>query len=137
MKRQFLKNTREVKSPKLELTPLIDVIFILVIFFAVTTTFVQQKKGLKLQLPNAVSVETPKKSIVISIDRQQRVYWNSLQISESNVSEKVASAIKTNPNQGILLQADKQTPYSRIIFILDAIRKSGCSNVMLEAEISS
>ena len=137
MKRRYLKRGRNMQFPKLELTPLIDVIFILVIFFAVTTTFVQEKKGIKLSLPNAVSVESPKKSVIISIDRNQRVYWNSVPISESVIADKVSLHMKNNPDQGIVLQADEQTPYNRVIYVLDSIRRSGCSNVMLEAEIKT
>ena len=59
MARHYIPSKRQAQMPKFELTPLIDVIFILVIFFAVTTSFIQERKGLKLMLPSAVSVEQP------------------------------------------------------------------------------
>ena len=134
-RRQFF-NQPKIAQPKFELTALIDVIFILVLFFAVTTTFENQRQGLKLTLPNAIAIETPKKAITISIDRNQRVYWNGKRISEANVAAKVKAAMAASPSQQILLQADKRTPYARVIAVLDAIRRSGCSQVMLEAEKS-
>ena len=136
MTRRFVKRGVSKSNPRFELTALIDIIFILVLFFAVTTSFQQQRKGLNLTLPSAVSVEKPKKSITISIDRNQRIYWNGQRVSEVNIASRVKQAMDQNPKQQIVLQADKKTPYVRVVSVLDAIRRSGCSQVMLEAEKS-
>ena len=124
------------RQPRFELTALIDVIFILLIFFAVSSSFHQQQRGLNLTLPSAVATEAPKKTITISIDRQQRVYWNGNRISEAALATKIAKQIKQVPNQAIMLQADKATPYVRVVNVLDAIRQSGGQNVMLQAQRS-
>jgi len=136
MSRQFIVSKRVKKKPRFELTALIDVMFILVLFFAVSTSFNQKQTGLNLTLPSAKSVESPKKAVTISIDRNQRIYWNGVRLSEERVSQKVAEMLKENPDQQVILQADKQTPYLRVISVLDTIRRSGCSTVMLEAEKS-
>lgn len=134
MKLKLIKRDNPESKPRFELTALIDVIFILVLFFAVSTSFQQERKGLNLTLPSAVSVEKPKESITISIDRNQRIYWNGTLLGQTHIASRVQEAIAQNPQQQIVLQADKSTPYVRIISVLDAIRSSGCSNVMLEAE---
>ncbi|MGC6367119.1 MAG: ExbD/TolR family protein [Candidatus Marinamargulisbacteria bacterium] len=137
MARNFIQPSVENKRlPRFELTALIDVIFILLIFFAVSSSFHQQQRGLKLTLPSAIATQAPKKSITISIDRQQRVYWNGTRISESGLATKIANQIKQTPNQAIMLQADKATPYVRVVNVLDAIRQSGGQNVMLQAQRS-
>ena len=87
-------------------------------------------------MPSAVATEAPKKTITISIDRQQRVYWNGNRISEAALATKIAKQIKQVPNQAIMLQADKATPYVRVVNVLDAIRQSGGQNVMLQAQRS-
>ena len=134
MARRFLLKSRSLAQPKLELTALIDVIFILVLFFAVSTSFQQERKGLTLTLPTALAVEKPSAAVTISIDRNQRLYWNGARVQESNIAAKVKARMVNNPDQQIVLQADKGTPYLRVISVLDAIRRSGCSQVMLEAE---
>ncbi len=136
MSRRFLSKKRQLTGPRFELTALVDVIFILVLFFAVTTSFEKERKGIQLTLPTAVSVEKPKKSITIAIDRNQLLYWNGERVSEKNIAIKVKQIIEKNPNQQIILQADKETPYLRVVSVLDAIRRAGCSQVMLEAEKS-
>ncbi len=134
MARRFLLKSRSLAQPKLELTALIDVIFILVLFFAVSTSFQQERKGLTLTLPSAVAVEKPLKAVTISIDRNQRLYWDGVRVQESNIASKVKVSMVKNPDQQIILQADKRTPYLRVVSVLDAIRRSGCSQVMLEAK---
>ena len=136
MKRKFFNIEKKSSKPRFELTPLIDIIFILVLFFAVTSTFVDQKKGIQLTLPSASAIEQTKKSVVISVDKNQRVHWNGKRINESAIQGKVVSLIKASPDQQIVLQADKSTPYVRVVSILDAIRNSGCYNVMLQAKQS-
>lgn len=134
MARQFILRNRSKTGPRFELTALIDVIFILVLFFAVTTSFEDEQEGLQLTLPNAVAIEKPKAAVTISIDRNQLLYWNGTRISEDNIAAKVKQNLTINPDQQIVLQADKETPYLRVISVLDAIRRSGSSKVMLEAE---
>ena len=136
MRLQFIKCDAPESKPRFELTALIDVIFILVLFFAVSTSFQPERNGINLTLPTAVSVEKPKESITISIDRHQRIYWNGVRVSQSHIATRVHQVVTQHPMQQIVLQADKNTPYVRIISVLDAIRSSGCSQVMLEAEKS-
>ena len=137
MTRQYFSIQKPHKCPRIELTPLIDVIFILLLFFVVTTNFVKEQKGLTVTLPTAMSLESTKPSVTISIDRQQRVYWNGERISELSISNHVRRVIQDDPNQPIVLQADQRTPYLRVVSVLDAIRHSGAVNVMLEAKKSS
>jgi len=136
MTRQFISGRQSLVSPKFELTSLIDVVFILVLFFAVSTSFQHERRVLKLTLPSSKSIETPKKSITISIDRNQRIYWNGKRISEATISKRVQHVMEQTPNHPIILQADKVTPYLRVVSVLDAIRNSGCTSVMLETKQS-
>ena len=133
-RRYISSNTGVVDRPKFELTSLIDVIFILLLFFAVSTSFNQNQKALSLTLPTAIAVETPKKSVIISVDRNQLVYWNSKRVSEKNISAKLVEYLKDNPDNAVIFQADKNTPYIRVVSVLDSIRRAGGNNIMLEAK---
>jgi biopolymer transport protein ExbD len=77
MARNYVSLASQALKPRFELTALIDIIFILVLFFAVSTSFTQQRQGLTLTLPNAVAVTKSPAVITISIDRKQRVYWHA------------------------------------------------------------
>lgn len=135
MARHYIStNITEATRPRFELTALIDIIFILLLFFAVSTSFNKNQKVLSLTLPTAIAVETPKKSVTISVDRNQLVYWNAKRISEKNISSKLVEYLKNNPENAIIFQADKNTPYIRVVSVLDAIRRAGGNNIMLEAK---
>lgn len=132
--RQYIRSSIPPTRFRFDMTSLVDVVFILVLFFAVSTDFSRHHRGVTLTLPSAVSSESSKDRVVISIDKQQRVYWNGRRISEKTISKQVQMALRDQPNQAILLQADQHTPYIRVVSVLDAIRLAGGVNVMLETD---
>jgi biopolymer transport protein ExbD len=136
MARNYVSLASQALKPRFELTALIDIIFILVLFFAVSTSFTQQRQGLTLTLPNAVAVTKSPAVITISIDRKQRVYWNGTRVSERQLAGRVQQVLERRSDHPILLQADRQTPYVRVVSVLDAIRMAGGHHVMLEAKRS-
>jgi biopolymer transport protein ExbD len=118
---------------RLEIAPLLDVIFILLIFFAVSTTVVMHN-GIKLQLPAAETVSEQKKGNILTIDRAQRVYINQKLISEQVISSKIADLVAKEKNIQVILKAHKSTPYDFVIRVLDDIRLGGCYDIVLEAK---
>lgn len=119
---------------RLELTPLIDIIFILLIFFAVSSTLVIQKQGIKLQLPTAESTTEQKDGALISIDGQQRIYLDEKMISLELISSRVGDLLKENKELKVIIHADETTPYNLVIRVLDKIRLGGCFNVALQTK---
>ena len=121
-------------SYKIELAPLLDVIFILLIFFAVSTSLILNHHGIQLNLPNAATADTEYKGVVLSIDQDQQLFLDDELISDSQLMSVISSHLETSPTFQVVLRADKQTPYHFVIHILDTVRLSGCSNVVLEVE---
>ena len=114
---------------ELNLTPLIDVVFLLLIFFMVSTTFEKQAK-LKVQLPSASSqaqVED-QKSIVIGIDAKGHYYINDRQVVNTSL-DTLKTAIKqiTKGNTDIIvtLRADAKTPHQSVVTAMDAASQLG------------
>lgn len=126
--------TKKSHSIKIELAPLIDIIFILIIFFAISTTLITQQQGLKLQLPSASTAVSYKAALSISIDHKQSIYINKKKVTVTHIKTMVAAGIKANPNLKVTLQADQNTPYALLIRVMDTIRKGGCFNIILEAQ---
>jgi biopolymer transport protein ExbD len=123
-----LKPNRE-DNIELNLTPLIDVVFLLLIFFMVSTTFEKQAK-LKVQLPDSsAQVEVQdKKSITIGIDAKGHYYINDRQVVNTSL-ETLKIAIKkiTNGDKDIIvvLRADAQTPHQSVVTAMDAASQLG------------
>ena len=114
---------------ELNLTPLIDVVFLLLIFFMVSTTFEKQAK-LKVQLPSAstqAQVED-QKSVVIGIDAKGHYYINDRQVVNTSLETlKVAIKKITNGNTDIVvtLRADAKTPHQSVVTAMDAASQLG------------
>ena len=75
-------NKKKRHKAKLELTPLVDIIFILLLFFAVSTTLITQKQGINVALPDAKTVIENDEGIVISINKDNLVYWEKQRIEK-------------------------------------------------------
>jgi len=114
---------------ELNLTPLIDVVFLLLIFFMVSTTFEKQAK-LKLQLPSA-SVEAKvadQKTVVIGIDAKGHYFINDRQLVNTSLETlKIALKKVTNGQKDIpvTLRADAKTPHQSVVTAMDAASQLG------------
>jgi len=114
---------------ELNLTPLIDVVFLLLIFFMVSTTFEKQSK-LKLQLPDssAVAEVQDQKSITIGIDAKGHYYINDRQVVNTSLATlKVALEKITDGKKDMLviLKADAKTPHQSVVTAMDAAGQLG------------
>lgn len=131
----FIQRLQQKKqTTKLELAPLIDVIFILLLFFAVSSTLVLQNKGIKLELPMAETSVKEKKGIFVSLTKEGTLKLNKETITHTKLQEKIQKLIQETPNIPISFFADRRVTYEHVITTLDHIRLAGGSNIVLEAE---
>ncbi len=113
---------------------MIDLVFTLLIFFAVSSTLVMTQKGMAIQMPSAESIVVQKKGLTLSIDEKQQIYLQGKRIESHQVRNTVNTLIQDTPDLHIILSADERTPYHFIIHILDEVRLGGCFDVVLEAK---
>ena len=123
-----LKPNRE-DNIELNLTPLIDVVFLLLIFFMVSTTFEKQAK-LKVQLPDSsAQIETQdQKSITIGIDAKGHYYLNDRQVVNTSLDTlKIAiqKITKGDKDMIVILKADAKTPHQSVVTAMDAASQLG------------
>jgi biopolymer transport protein ExbD len=125
---------RRHDSLRLELTPLLDIIFILLIFFAVSTSLMTHYQGLELALPQAETVSEEKAGLVISVTVNKDIIINEQQVPLSTLSTVIQTVLTQNPDTKMILNADQNLSYSFIVEILDKIRLGGTSDIILQAE---
>ena len=125
-----------IRRPKpfirVEIAPLIDIIFILLIFFAVNTTLMINQQGLKLDLPSAVSSEKNDKGVVISIDPKGQIFVKETRVQLDQLQVKIKEILDMDPDSEMLLNSDKSIPYETIIAVLDQVRLAGSYNISLQ-----
>jgi biopolymer transport protein ExbD len=131
-----MKFRSDQKNTNLEinLTPLIDVVFLLLIFFMVSTTFVYTN-SLKVNLPKAKgeSVET-KKNINIVITKQGVITIDGKDVSKLTFGKKLQDLYSKNPNATIIIQADKDSKHGDVVFVMDESKKAGYDRFAIAAE---
>lgn len=123
-----------VEEVSINLTPLIDVVFLLLIFFMVSTTF-DTTSQLKITLPEASDRQTTKvpEKLSIVIDSEGRFYLNSRELS-SNKSAALMAAVERALNGSdipILIQSDAASPVQSLVTAMDVIGKLGLSQVYI------
>jgi biopolymer transport protein ExbD len=122
------------KPPKklgINLTSLIDVLFILIIFFTVSSTFLEQP-GIELKLPEAESSQShTAQKVIIYVDTGEQLFLNSEPVTLENLAQSVESLISAQTDKSVVLNADKQVPHGLVIKIMDSLRKRGIYKIVI------
>jgi len=119
-------------SPEIPMAPLIDAVFLLLIFFLVATMFRKQEKDIDITPPESTSAMRvlPDDAVVaIGIDEQGKVYWQGETTSRTLLHERLRALAEEDPTRQIRLDADHRTPFRNVAEVLDIIRFRGMSNV--------
>jgi biopolymer transport protein ExbD len=121
------------QSLELNMAPLIDMVFILLIFFLVTTSFVKET-GIDINRPTAsTAVSKEKGSILVGIAKDGRVYMDKREIDIRAVRANVERALAENPESQVVVVADKESHTGVVIMAMDGCRLAGAKNVSLAA----
>ena len=134
--------SRVKEEPEINLTSLIDVVFLLLIFFMVSTTF-EQQAALQVDLPEASSVEaTPDRpdKLEFVIDREGRMYLNDQALvnsEERTIRAAFTEAVGDERELPIILRADRNTPHHFVVAVMDAAAELGFTNLSIAANRAS
>lgn len=113
---------------ELDLAPLLDVVFILLIFFIVTTVFVKET-GVEVDKPQAVSTKSLDRSVIMfAITNRHEVIYDSTNIGSAAVRSTVAHALRQR-KQAVVIQADKKVPTELLIKVIDEAKLGGAEVV--------
>jgi biopolymer transport protein ExbD len=122
-------------EPEVNLTPLIDVVFLLLIFFMVSTTFEQQSR-IQIELPEstATPTETEVESLEIVIDAQGRYFIGERQVVNTQLKTlkaAISKAVEGREELMVIIRADASTPHQAVITALDATSQLGLTQISL------
>lgn len=120
----------------LDLTPLIDVVFLLLIFFMVSTTFVQDAAGLKIDLPRSDNRDAidAKQDVSIRVAADGGVFVDEAGVTLESLREHLAAAAKKNPETMVVLEADQAVDHGRVVEVLDLARDLGLTRFAIATE---
>jgi len=122
---------------ELNMAPLIDMVFILLIFFLVTTSFVKET-GVEINRPTAsTAVSKEKSNILVGITRENRIFMDKREIDIRAVRANVERALAENPEGGVVIVADKESSTGIAIQVMDGCKLAGAKNISIAASIPS
>ncbi len=126
-----MKLRQRRKEPFLvDITPLVDVVFLMLIFFMVSTSF-NVSNTLKLELPTGHASQQQKKAkeVVISIDKQGQLYVQDEAVADGDLYRRILNVSKGDPNMRVILRADGGTQHKRVVYVLDTLRELGMGKI--------
>lgn len=131
----------------LEITPLIDVVFLLLIFFMLATSF-DERSAFKIDLPKSTAAKTKStlKEVQVLVDKDRNVYLRYTDNSGKSQNEKldlssfvsvVSEKLNNSENKDVIISADKDIDYGFIVEIMSLLKESGASAINIDTAIKS
>ncbi|MEM0965579.1 MAG: biopolymer transporter ExbD [Verrucomicrobiota bacterium] len=116
-----------------QMAPMIDMVFLLLVFFMTVSTLAQAQKRVPLDLPESLEAEVPddlSNRTPISVKADGTVYWGATETELEVVTERLESLLSDEPELQIQLRADRTTPFSEVKKVLEACAEAGAYEVI-------
>jgi biopolymer transport protein ExbD len=134
MRRQLKRRGGGDDDADINLTPMLDVVFIMLIFFIVTATFIKQA-GINVLRPEAQTGEQkPTVSMLIAISPTGEIWIDKKRVDPATVRAHIEKLHAENPKGGLVIQADKQSTNEKLMAVLGAARAAGLQEVAISTE---
>jgi biopolymer transport protein ExbD len=129
-------NKPEVRKTRIEMLPLIDIVFLLLVVFIYTMLSMAVHKGMPVSLPVSTAAE-PEKHLVLSVTVKNdgTIHVNKQKVAIEHLAEVLKQKAKGHRNPGVLLFADNSITYQDLFHVLDRIRMAGLHRISLQAEV--
>jgi biopolymer transport protein ExbD len=127
---------RELRRVQAEpgMTALIDTVFLLLLFFALGSSFVLQT-GINVNLPRTVSAETPvRKDLVVIIARDRRIFLNNDEVPFDARWGRLREELRVQPEGTLILRADRDVPHGEVVRVMDVAKQAGAARIAIATE---
>ena len=132
-----IKAAKARKKIFLNITPLIDVIFLLLIFFLVSSTFLEQP-SMMIELPSAKTAEPHRiEQYVIVVGQYSTIFVNDTPYTKEELFSRLSEIAAKDKNSHIVLRADQRAPYGTIIEVIDTVRQCGLTKIIALTEVEA
>jgi len=133
MRHRFPFFKGEEEEAEINMTPMLDVVFIMLIFFIVTTSFVRET-GVEVNRPLAESSEKlPQNAILVAITDNNQIWIDKHRIDTRAVRRNIERLLAENPDSTVIIQADESAPTGTLIKVLDQSKLAGAKNIAVSS----
>jgi len=124
----------EGEDAAIDMTPMLDIVFIMLIFFIVTTVFVKEA-GIEVNKPGASQAVLPKNAnIFIAITKDGDVWMDKREIKVDSIRASIERLISEQPTDVVIIQADEDAEHGVVIKVMDQIKSAGIDRISIAAE---
>jgi len=129
------RRTRTMDETEVNVTPMLDVVFIMLIFFIVTASFVKEA-GIDVNRPDAATAERKERgNILVAIAENGQIWINKRQVDPRAIRANIERMHAENPQGSVVIQADRNSKSGLIVQVMDAARLAGVYEVSIAAEV--
>ena len=126
--------SREEEESEINITPMLDVVFIMLIFFIVTASFVKEA-GVDVKRPGAMTAETKgMASIFIAITEEGDIWIDRRMVDVRAVQANIERLLAENPKGSVIIQADRESKNGLLVQVMDAAKLAGVQDISIAAE---
>jgi biopolymer transport protein ExbD len=128
--RRFSSRGHGTVLAELNITPLLDLVFVLLIIFMITTPLLENSMDLVVPSSQAASKEVdPSKVTIVSIDRNEVLKLNEVQMTESEIGQRLAALRKEDPQAAVVVRPHRELSVQKFVSLMDVIQKAGVMKV--------
>ncbi len=128
------KSADNAAQSEIDLTPMLDVVFIMLIFFIVTASFIKEA-GIEVNRPEAVTAEQKKNAkILVAVSAGNQIWIDKRQVDSRSVRQQIERMHAENPKGGLVVQADTHSSTRVVAAVLDAARDVGVEDVSISTQ---
>ena len=132
MKIHNLYQKEEKELISINITPLIDIVFLLLVFFMLATSFIQKSTiEVNLSGEKTIEVDNKKNNVVLILNKKGLIYLNDKLINVSNIRNEISNIVKKNPKYSVLIKSHKKIPVQKVIRLIEEVRLAGTDNIKL------
>jgi len=126
------------KKPRIEIIPMIDTMFFLLVFFMIATLSMTIQHGMPVSLPTAESsTDTIAEHVSLTLTREGLLYYNKEAITLQELEIRLANLRRSSSDPSLLINADEEVQHGRVIKVMDLIRLSGITSMGIATQPSS
>jgi biopolymer transport protein ExbD len=132
--KQHFQNLMDEEEATIDMTPMLDVVFIMLIFFIVTASFVKEA-GIDVNRPEAATaVKKDRANILVAISAKGDIWINKRKVDVRAVQANIERLYAENPQGTVVIQADRKSTTDVLIKVMDAARAAGIEDVSIAAQ---
>ncbi len=134
-----MKIRKEIKrKPRIEMLPLIDIVFLLLVFFIYAMLSMAVHRGMPVDLPTSTTAKADKQLVIsVAVKADGTIFVDKEPVPLNRLAERLKGISRSGQETGVRLFADRALSYQHLFRVLDRIREAGLSRISLQAELES